>query len=83
MQPDLQMTTRTSELALSQHRVLRNTYLLLALSLIPTVIGAFIVRLHQSQLMLAQEQVTPGDRLKHYTRGKILSRMAKQSSWSN
>ena len=42
MQPDLQMTTRTSELALSQHRVLRNTYLLLALSLIPTVIGAFV-----------------------------------------
>ncbi|MBA2690675.1 MAG: Bax inhibitor-1/YccA family protein [Burkholderiales bacterium] len=42
MQPELQMTTRTSELALSQHRVLRNTYLLLALSLVPTVIGAFI-----------------------------------------
>ena len=42
MQPDLQMTARTPEVALSQHRVLRNTYLLLALSLIPTAIGAFI-----------------------------------------
>lgn len=42
MQPDLQMTARTSDVALSQQRVLRNTYLLLALSLIPTVIGAFI-----------------------------------------
>lgn len=42
MQPDLQMTARTSDFALSQQRVLRNTYLLLALSLIPTVIGAFI-----------------------------------------
>ena len=33
-------TTETS--ALSTHRVLRNTYLLLGLSMVPTVIGAFI-----------------------------------------
>jgi modulator of FtsH protease len=32
----------TSDLAARQHRVLRNTYLLLALTLIPTVIGAAI-----------------------------------------
>ena len=47
MQPDLQpITTGTipaaDSFALRQHRVLRNTYLLLALTLIPTVIGAAI-----------------------------------------
>ena len=42
MQSDLQMTARTSDVALSQQRVLRNTYLLLALSLIPTAIGAWL-----------------------------------------
>lgn len=46
MQPELQpinsgITTR-DERAVAQHRVLRNTYWLLALSLIPTVIGAAI-----------------------------------------
>ena len=47
MQPDfrtLQAATpdASQDFALRQHRVLRNTYLLLALSLIPTVIGAAI-----------------------------------------
>jgi modulator of FtsH protease len=42
MQPNLQVMTGASEVAQSQHRVLRNTYLLLALSLIPTVIGAVV-----------------------------------------
>jgi len=50
MQPDFQpVPIRThgalvgsGDLALQQHKVLRNTYLLLALSLIPTVIGAAI-----------------------------------------
>lgn len=32
----------SSSLALQQNRVLRNTYLLLALSMVPTVIGAFV-----------------------------------------
>ena len=45
MQPELQ-SARTgasqSSYALSQHRVLRNTYWLLALSLVPTAIGAAI-----------------------------------------
>ncbi len=40
MQPDLQMTSRTSDLSLSSNKVLRNTYMLLGLSMIPTVIGA-------------------------------------------
>ncbi|MFM9970067.1 MAG: Bax inhibitor-1 family protein, partial [Burkholderiales bacterium] len=45
MQPELQsMQTQSpyseGTVATSQHRVLRNTYLLLALSMIPTVIGA-------------------------------------------
>ena len=46
MQPELQpiqgAPTRGGDFALSQHRVLRNTYWLLAISLIPTVIGAAI-----------------------------------------
>jgi modulator of FtsH protease len=47
MQPELQpvqanVPTSVQEQALRQHRVLRNTYLLLAVSLIPTAIGAVI-----------------------------------------
>jgi modulator of FtsH protease len=47
MQPELQpvqagVPTPVQEHALQQHRVLRNTYLLLAASLIPTAIGAVI-----------------------------------------
>ena len=46
MQPELQTNYPSDagvlDLATQQHRVLRNTYLLLALSLIPTVIGAAI-----------------------------------------
>lgn len=42
MQPDLQMTSQPSELALSSHKVLRNTYMMLGLTMIPTVLGAMI-----------------------------------------
>lgn len=43
MQPQYQMTgSPSSELALQQNRVLRNTFLLLALTMIPTVLGAFV-----------------------------------------
>ena len=47
MQPDYQSNVRvlgagTQEIASQQQRVLRNTYLLLALTMIPTVIGAYI-----------------------------------------
>ena len=43
MQPQYQMTGQaTQELAQRQNRVLRNTYLLLALSMVPTVIGAML-----------------------------------------
>jgi FtsH-binding integral membrane protein len=42
MQPELQMSSQTTELALSTNKVLRNTYMLLGLSMIPTVIGAMI-----------------------------------------
>ncbi len=47
MQPELQ-TNRTAyglpaqDIALQQQKVLRNTYLLLALTMVPTVVGAFI-----------------------------------------
>lgn len=41
MQTDFQMTGQASqELVLRQNRVLRNTYLLLGLSMVPTVLGA-------------------------------------------
>jgi len=46
MQPDYQSNTTVfgggTTLALQQQRVLRNTYLLLALTMVPTVIGAYI-----------------------------------------
>jgi FtsH-binding integral membrane protein len=42
MQPELRMTSQTAELALAANKVLRNTYMLLGLSMIPTVIGAMI-----------------------------------------
>jgi modulator of FtsH protease len=43
MTPDIQIaSTSSSDLASAQNRVLRNTYMLLALSMIPTVIGAFV-----------------------------------------
>lgn len=42
MQPQYQTIGSSSQIAVSQNRVLRNTYLLLAISLIPTVIGAAI-----------------------------------------
>jgi modulator of FtsH protease len=42
MQPNIQMMPQAGELSLSRNKVLRNTYFLLALSLIPTVIGALV-----------------------------------------
>ena len=47
MQPELQPNQAgypvgTREIALEQNRVLRNTYLLLALTMVPTTIGAYI-----------------------------------------
>lgn len=40
MQPQLQTIGGSAQVLVAQNRVLRNTYLLLALSLVPTVIGA-------------------------------------------
>ena len=42
MATDYQVASGTQTSALSTHRVLRNTYLLLGLTMVPTVIGAFI-----------------------------------------
>ncbi|HYP68331.1 MAG TPA: Bax inhibitor-1/YccA family protein [Thiobacillaceae bacterium] len=42
MQPDIRMMPQAGGLAVPRNKVVRNTYLLLALSLIPTVIGAFV-----------------------------------------
>ena len=42
MQQPFPMTGRTYDVAQQTNRVLRNTYLLLALSMVPTIIGAFV-----------------------------------------
>ncbi|MER2626002.1 MAG: Bax inhibitor-1/YccA family protein [Accumulibacter sp.] len=43
MQPQFQMTGQaSSELALQQNKVLRNTFMLLALTMLPTVLGALV-----------------------------------------
>ena len=42
MEPNIPLATGSTSLGLSQNRVLRNTYLLLAISLVPTVIGAMV-----------------------------------------
>ena len=40
--PMMAQPTASTTLALAQNRVLRNTYLLLALTMVPTVLGAFV-----------------------------------------
>jgi len=42
MQFETQAVTQTSALAVEQNKVLRNTYMMLGLTMIPTVIGAFV-----------------------------------------
>ena len=42
MQPEIQYGSQSGSLSIAQNKVLRNTYLLLALTMVPTVIGAFI-----------------------------------------
>lgn len=42
MQPQLRIPAQAGELSVTQNRVLRNTYLMLSLTMIPTVIGAMI-----------------------------------------
>jgi modulator of FtsH protease len=42
MQPELQYPAQSPVLATEQNKVLRNTYMLLGLSMIPTVIGAWV-----------------------------------------
>jgi modulator of FtsH protease len=42
MQPEIQYGTPSGQLSVTQNKVLRNTYLLLALTMVPTVIGAMV-----------------------------------------
>ncbi len=42
MQYEYQAATQTGSVAIEQNKVLRNTYMMLALTMIPTVIGAFV-----------------------------------------
>ncbi len=42
MQPEIQVLRGSRALGAAQHKVLRNTYLLIALTMIPTVLGALV-----------------------------------------
>jgi len=42
MQYETQAVTQTSTLAVEQNKVLRNTYMMLGITMIPTIIGAFV-----------------------------------------
>ncbi len=42
MQPQIQYGAASGQLSVAQNKVLRNTYLLLALTMVPTVVGAFV-----------------------------------------
>lgn len=42
MQPEIRLSSNTADLADIQNKVLRNTYLMLSLTMIPTVIGAYL-----------------------------------------
>jgi FtsH-binding integral membrane protein len=42
MQPEIQVLRGSRALGAAQNKVLRNTYLLLALTMIPTVVGALV-----------------------------------------
>src|SRR5258708_29053017 len=42
MQPEIQYGSQSGSLSGARNTVLRNTYLLLALTMVPTVIGAFV-----------------------------------------
>ncbi|HZZ92138.1 MAG TPA: Bax inhibitor-1 family protein [Usitatibacter sp.] len=61
MQPEtplLAQRTGTTSLALAQNRVLRNTYLLLAISLVPTILGAWLgVQLHFTLISAAHPAI--------------------------
>lgn len=42
MQPDFQLANSSTQLTSTQNKVLRNTYMMLGLTMIPTVIGAYL-----------------------------------------
>lgn len=42
MQPDFQLASSTTQLTATQNKVMRNTYMMLGLTMIPTVIGAYL-----------------------------------------
>ncbi len=56
MQPELRMATQTAEFPLSTHKVLRNTYMMLGLTMIPTVIGA-VVGMNMNFSFMAQSPI--------------------------
>ncbi len=60
MQPQFQITGQaTREFAVQQNKVLRNTYLLLALSMVPTVIGAVVgVRMGFSMFLMGSPMLS-------------------------
>lgn len=56
MQPEIQMTSPSAQLALGTHKVLRNTYMMLGLTMIPTVIGA-VMGINMNFSFLAQSPI--------------------------
>ncbi|RTL48867.1 MAG: Bax inhibitor-1/YccA family protein [Rhodocyclaceae bacterium] len=58
MQADLQTIHSSQTYVGQQHRVLRNTYALLGLSMIPTVIGALLGTMFGVSLMVASPMIT-------------------------
>ncbi len=56
MQPEIQLSNSTTQLESTQNKVLRNTYMMLGLTMIPTVIGAYM-GLNISFAFMAQHPV--------------------------
>ena len=75
MQPQFHMTGQaTQEVALQQNRVLRNTFMLLALSMVPTVFGA-VLGMSTSGIVLQHPVIAHG--------AFLLDSTAKpQAAWS-
>lgn len=56
MQSDYQLASSTSTVALGTHKVLRNTYMLLGLTMLPTVVGA-LVGMNMNLSFMAQHPI--------------------------
>src|SRR4030081_1420448 len=60
MQPEIQYGAQSGQLTLARNKVLRNTYMLLALTMVPTVIGALVGMATGGVIMLHPLLMWPG-----------------------